>query len=202
EKIDFYHIAEIHVKTQHIYGDSFIEIRPDEETGSKVGELHPLETTEMFVGYNKHGEVVYYEQTPWEVGTNGQIVLNEEYTQRWSPDKVVFLPLKQLGSKVRSYFPLEPAIRSLTAREYGHYFLQTTFKNFKPQTIYSTDNNISPKQVESLVASIRAADKDPSKKILSIGNLDVKNTGMYDFKRDIVDILNYLRQEILTVTKV
>lgn len=204
KKLDFYRIAEIHVKTQHVYGDSFIEIAPDEETGAAVGELHNLETTEMFIGYDKHGKVIYYEQTPFEV-TAGKIQLFDEYTKRWvgdETDNVIFMPLKELGSKVRSYFPLEPIIRSLTAREYGHYFLQTTFKNFKPQTIYSAPNDMSPKQVESLVTSIQAADKDPSKKILSIGELKVNNTGMYDFKKDIVDILNYLRQEILTVTRV
>jgi len=197
-KLDFYTIAETHVKTQHIYGDSFIEVKHGDDGEL---EIHNLETTEMFIDYDVHGEITKYKQRPWNISPTGDLDVGVPVA-KWNPDEVAFLPLKVLGSKKRSYFPLEPAIRSLTAREYGHYFLETVFKNFKPQTIYSTDNNISPEQTQGLLSAIRACDKDPSKKLLSIGPLDVKNTGMYDFKRDIVDILNYLRQEILTVTKV
>lgn len=202
KELDFYTHAEIHVKTQHIYGDSFVEMVFDD--AGKLSELHNLETTEMHIDYNKHGDVISYTQRPFDIGPDGKVIMREEFVKTWTTDDdlVRFYPLKQIGSKVRSYAPLAPAIRSLIAREYGHFFLQTTFKNFKPQTIYSTDNNISSAQVDTLVEAIRAADKDPGKKILSIGPLDVKNTGMYDFKKDIVDILNYLRQEVLTVTKV
>lgn len=200
KKLDFYTVAEKHVKTQHIYGDSFIEIKAG-DNGEPVDEIHNLETTEIFMGYNMHGELKKYYQHAWDITPAGEMQ-EGELLATWTPEEVVHLPLKPLGSKVRSYMPLKPALSSLTARHYGHFFLETTFKNFKPQTIYSTDNNISPVQVKSLVSGIQACDKDPSKKLLSIGPLDVKNTGMYDFKRDIVDILNYLRQEILTVTKV
>lgn len=197
-RLDFYEVAEKHVRSQHIYGDSFIEITNNEDNGEL--EIHNLETTEMFIEYNKHGKIIRYVQRPWSI-KNSSLDLGEPMAT-WSPEEVCFVPLKPLGSKVRSHFPLEPALRSLTAREYGHYFLETVFKNFKPQTIYSTDNNISPEQTKGLLAAIRACDKDPSKKLLSIGPLTVANTGMYDFKKDIVDILNYLRQEILSVTKV
>jgi hypothetical protein len=203
KKLDFYARTETHVKTQHIYGDSFIELVPG-DNGEPVAEMHNLETTEMHIDYNIHGDIISYTQKPFDLTPTGRVKFDKDLFQTWSKksDNVRFFPLKQLGSQVRSYPPLAPAIRSLISREYGHFFLETTFKNFKPQTIYSTDNNISGPQVEALVAGIRAADKDPSKKILSIGPLDVKNTGMYDFKKDIVDILNYLRQEVLTVTKV
>lgn len=196
--VDFYSIAEVHVKTQHIYGDSFVEIKFGDN--GKL-EVHNLETTEIFIDYDNHGDIVSYRQHIWDVGPAGKLNLGSEVA-RWAPDEVMFLPLKKLGSKVRSYSPLEPILRSLTARAYGHTFLETTFKNFKPQTIYVMDNNASPNQVDAVVAGIQACDKDPSKKLLSVGELEVKNTGMYDFKKDIVDILNYLRQEILTATKV
>ena len=197
--LKFYAVAETHVKAQHIYGDSFIEMKPGKD-GSPVGELHNLETTEIFIEYDVHGDIKRFTQNPWGI-TEGELEVGNP-SATWDVDAVAFLPLKKLGSKARSYFPLEPAIRSLATREWGHYFLETVFKNFKPQTIYSTDNNISPEQTEGLVEAIKACDLDPGKKLLSIGPLDVKNTGMFDFKKDIVDILNYLRQEVLTVTRV
>jgi hypothetical protein len=198
DKLDFYGVAEAHVKAQHIYGDSFIEIIHNDKGEL---ELHPLETTEIFIEYDKHGEIKRYVQYAWDIAPTNDLNLGEMVAQ-WSPEEVCFLPLKKLGSKKRSYFPLEPAISSITAKAYGSLFLETTFKNFKPQTIYVMENNASPQQVDAVVTGINACDKDPSKKLLSVGNLEVKNTGMYDFKKDIVDILNYLRQDILTTTKV
>jgi len=198
DRIDFYGVIEKHVRAQHIYGDSFIEITNNSDNGEI--EIHNLETTEIFMEYDKHGKVLKYVQNRWRINS-GEVDRGDNIAT-WTPEQVCHVPLKPLGSKVRSHFPLEPALRSLTAREYGHYFLETVFKNFKPQTIYSTDNNISPEQTQGLLSAIRACDKDPSKKLLSIGPLTVSNTGMYDFKKDIVDILNYLRQEVLSVTKV
>ena len=199
KELQFYDRMEVHVKTQHIYGDSFIEKRFDDQTG-KLSELHNLETTEMWILYNKHGEVVGYEQNQWDIVNSRPEITS--FIASWTPEQVIFMPLKRLGSKVHSYSPLEPAMRALVARTYAHYFLQSVFQNFKPQLFLSVDNNISKAQTRSLIEAIRAADKDPSKKILSIGNLDVKTGGMYEFKKDIVDILNYFRQEVLTATKV
>lgn len=201
-KLDFYSVAEIHVRTQHLYGDSFIEFRYSEQNG-KLEELHNLETTEMFIVYDVHGKILRYEQRPLRVGTNNLVVERVTVPVRiWSPEQIMFLPLKRLGSKIHSYSPLDPALRSLSARTYANYWLENVFKNFKPQTVYSVDNNISPEQIKMLVEAIRAADKDPSKKILAVGDLKIATTGMYEFKKDLVDIFNYLRQEVLTTIRV
>jgi hypothetical protein len=192
-------VCEVHVRTLHIYGNSYIEFKYGDS--GKLEELHNLETTEMFILYNKHGDVIGYEQDAWNLNRYGGVEITDQI-QKWQPDQIFFMPLKRLGSKVYGYFPLEPALRAITARLYAHYLLQSVFQNFKPQTIVSVDQNISPAQTQSLIHAFQAADKDPSKKILSVGETTVTTTGVYDFKKDLVDILNYFRQEILTVTKV
>jgi hypothetical protein len=199
EELNFLDVCEVHVRTLHIYGNSYIEFKIGDS--GKLDELHNLETTEMFILYNKHGEIIGYEQDAWNIGPTGRVEITDTI-QKWNKDQVMFLPLKKLGSQVYGYFPLEPALRAITARLYAHYLLQSIFQNFKPQSIVSVDQNISPAQVNMLIAAFQAADKDPSKKILSVGETKVQTTGVYEFKKDLVDILNYFRQEILTVTKV
>jgi hypothetical protein len=199
EELNFLDVCEVHVRTLHIYGNSYIEFKYGDS--GKLEELHNLETTEMFILYNKHGDVIGYEQDAWNLNRYGGVEITDQI-QKWQPDQIFFMPLKRLGSKVYGYFPLEPALRAITARLYAHYLLQSVFQNFKPQTIVSVDQNISPAQTQSLIHAFQAADKDPSKKILSVGETKVTTTGVYDFKKDLVDILNYFRQEILTVTKV
>lgn len=203
EKLDFYTVAETHVRIQHLYGNSFVEKRFSEN--GKLDELFNLESTEMFIGYNEHGKILYFEQRPWghNMLTDAKAPANTEtYTKRWSPELVVFLPLLKVGSKVNSEWPLAPAARALSTRQFANYYIESIFKNFRPQTLYSIENNVSPDQVKSLVEAIRAADKDPSKKILSVGDVKVQTSGMYEFKKDLVDILNYVRQEVLITTRV
>lgn len=202
DKLDFYTVAETHVRTQHIYGNSFVE-KVFSDSG-KLDEIHNLETTEMFIGYDQHGKILFYEQRPW-----GRNMLSDaknpdqtQYTKRWDTESVVFLPYLRLGSKVNSEWPLEPAARALNTRQFANYFIESIFKNFRPQTLYSIENNVSPDQVKSFVEAIRAADKDPSKKILSVGDVKVQTSGMYEFKSDMVDVLNYVRQEVLVTTRV
>jgi len=201
EELDFLNVAEIHVKTQHIFGDSFVELKSGDD-GEPVKEIHNLETTEMWIGYDRHGDIKRYAQRPQNLDSSKKWS-DVNFAETWDPENVVFLPLKRIGSKVRSYSPLAPARKGIIARAYGNEFIKSTFQNFRPQTILSIENNMSTPQVDALVSAIRAADKDPSKKILNVGGeLKVNTTGMYDFKRDIIDILNYMRQEVLTVTKV
>jgi len=203
-KLDFYSVAEVDVKTKHIYGDSFVEMKPSDD-GKPVGEIHNLETTEMFIGYDNHGDVVFFEQRPFDITTDNKIKYDEASYKRWSgeeKEQIFFSCLKKIGSKVRSYSPLEPILKSLIARQYGHYLLESTFKNYKPQITYISKTPMSREQTDALVAGIRACDKDPSKKLLVMGEMDIKETGQYNYNKDIVDILNYFRQEILTATKV
>lgn len=202
DELDFYTIAETHVRTQHLYGNSFVELVFDDS--GMLDELHNLESTEMFIGYNEHGKIEYYEQRPWgrNMLAEPQTSDKNQYTKRWDPESIVFLPMIRLGSKVNSEWPLEPAARALATRQYSNYYIESIFKNFRPQTLYSIENNVSPDQVKSLVEAIRAADKDPSKKILSVGDVKVQTSGMYEFKKDLVDILNFVRQEVLVTTRV
>jgi hypothetical protein len=202
EELDFYNKAEVEVRTKHIFGDSFMELRFDEGSGDLI-ELNNLETTEMFIGYDKHGKIEFFQQRPYQtIGPNMDSQPGKNLTKLWMPSDIIFTKLKSLGSKVRSYAPLDPASASITARLYSQAYITNVFKNFKPQTIYSIENNVSPEQTKALVAAIRASDKDPGKKLLTIGELKVQTSGMYEFRKDLVDILNYMRQEILTVTKV
>lgn len=198
-RIDFYGLAEAHVRSQHLYGNSYIEYKLGDDGKS---EYHPLETSQIFIGYDAHGKIEFYGQNIIPEA-NVQAQLNKEsFSKKWSPDQILFLPLIRLGSRVNSIMSLAPALRAMNVRQNAHFFIDSIFKNFRPQSIYSIENNVSPDQVKSLVEAIRAADKDPSKKILSVGDLKVQTSGMYEFKRDIVDILNYIRQEILSVTRV
>ena len=108
KKLDFYSRAEVSVKTQHIYGDSFMEIVFGDN--GELDELHNLETTEMRINYNKHGDIISYTQSPFDI-VDSKVKNLPELEKTWSADSnlIKFMPLKPLGSKVRSYLPLEPA---------------------------------------------------------------------------------------------
>jgi hypothetical protein len=199
DRIDFYELAEAHVRGKSLYGNDYVAANYGDDGQL---EFHNLETSQIFIGYDAHGKILWYGQNLVHgIDPLNSALTTQNFQKIWMPEDVHFSPLIRLGSRINSIIPLLPAMRALNIRQNAHFYIDSVFKNFRPQTIYSVENNISPDQVKSLAEAIRAADKDPSKKILSVGELKVATSGMYEFNADMVAILNYVRQEVLSVNR-
>ena len=188
EDLDFDRVIRNIIYSMLIYGDAFMEIR---RTDGEVSELHPLETTEMLIRYDKHGDILGYVQRP----------KSQEAEVPFLPDEVIHFRFKWIGSRVYSYTPFKSIMREYSTKKYAQTYLSRIFVNFPPRLMY-TLANANKDQVKFFMENLKNAKNNPHKDLVGLGEIDVKETGMPNFQSGLVEILDYLRSEISMVTKV
>ncbi len=177
-----------------IYGDAYLELRRLRQQG-EVHELHPLETMEMRIDYDKHGAIQKFIQTPLNSG-------DSDRTIDFAPENVVHFRYKWVGSRVYSHQPLEPVAREWETRRKANQYLQGIFKNLPPKIMY-TLINASKSQKYEFENNVIRAKTNPAVDLIAAtgqgGGADAKML-KYDFDSGLQEILKYLRQEVLIVT--
>ena len=185
-----------------IYGDAFLEIRWKD---GKPNELHVLETTEMKIRYDEHGEILGYVQVPSGAGSNALSGVQQQNAAGkkiyFSPDEIVHFKLKSIGSRVYSYSPFKPIMREFTTKKYASSYLSRIFANFPPRLMYVL-KTANKEQTKAFIENLKRAKNSPHKDLVGVGDVDVKETGVFDFSQGLTDILNHLRTEMLMITKV
>ena len=187
--LDFDMVLPNIVYSMLIYGDAFLEIRKKKGVPS---ELHALETTEMKIKYDEHGEVLgYVQESP-------SFPDKKVY---FSVDEVIHIKMKSIGSRVYSYTPLKPVMRDYATKKYADHYLSSIFVNFPPRLLYVL-KTANKDQTKNFIEILKKAKANPSKDLVGFGDIDLKQAGVFDFSKGLVDILNHLRTNILMLTKV
>ena len=175
-----------------VYGDAYLELRWDEEKNNII-ELHPLETTEMRLNYTETGDIVGYVQ---KIANKGE----DEYP-RWSPDEIVYFRHYWIGSQVYSHAPFQSISRSFATKVYANNYLQSIFMNLPPKVIYFL-KNASDIQRKLFIQNLIRAKTDPSRDIIAEGEAFESKIIPVPFDNSLISILEYLRKEILMITRV
>lgn len=181
-----------------IYGDAFMEIVKKD---GKVIELHPLETTQMAIDYDEHGTINKFVQRPLGRGVTS---LDKTSWIDFSPEKIVYFRMYWIGSRVYSYSPLESTARGYNTKIFANHYLQQLFRNLHPKIIYFL-KNANADQRESFIQNLRRAKTDPAIDIVGHGSGTSELTSnmlQFTFDSGLLDILEYLRTEVLMVTRV
>jgi hypothetical protein len=179
-----------------IHGNSFLELRREND---KIIELHPLETTEMDVQYDEHGEVVWYIQKPRGGGTKSDWIY-------FSPENIIWFKAKWIGSRVWSYNPLDPIANAYSTKLYAFNYLKLIFQNLPPKLIYIL-NAANKEQQNEFANNLRRSKTNPHEDLIvktikgAKDEFDVREFQV-KFDEGLMKVLEFLRNEVLMITRV
>ena len=185
---DFDQVSENITRSMLIYGAGYMELRM---LGDKIGELWPLETTEMAIRYDENGRVEGYVQKPRT---------KDASEIPFTPEEVIYFPLKKLGSRVESYSPLEPISRSFTTKLYANDYLQRIFKNLPPKILWVL-KQADKTQRRQFIENLIKAKNNPALDLVATGEASSELV-QYKFDDGLIQTLEYLRRDVLMVTRV
>lgn len=181
-----------------IYGDAFLELR---KIGGEIKELWVLETSEMVIQYNENGKVVGYIQRPRHAPKEGQKLKDDK---RWKPDNIIHFTYKKVGHTVFSETPLASVTRSFTTRLYAQNFLNSIFINLPPKLLFHLQGANKVQRGE-FIETLRLSKRNPHIDIVSYGP-ETSKIQFQDltpqFNSGLMSVLEYLREEVLAVTRV
>jgi len=193
DKFDFDRVLDNILYSLLIFGDAYLELRKE---GNQITELHPLETTEMLIKYDQHGEVEKYIQQPPGKGQDAWV--------NFEPDSVIHFRLKWIGSRVYSYNPNEPIVNSYATKVYAYNYLKNIFANLPPELIYVL-KGASEEDIAEFKANLHRIQNNPKEKLIvkvnSDDEFDVKEFQV-KFDNGLGQVLDHLRQEVLMITRV
>lgn len=189
------------------YGDSFLEKRrihtifPD--------ELYPLETTEMRIDYDIHGEVKGYVQRIFDTkGMSKEQILSEEKRLGvlFSVDDVIHFRLKWIGSQIYSYNPNDSISQSASTYLYASNYLMNIFLNMPPRYL-ALLSGMSEKEYKLAKVEFQNA-KTNYKRAITFSRSNDPNAKLSlqkiepPYDSTLTDIVKWLTNEILKVTRV
>ncbi len=227
EELGFEEVLPNIVYSMCYYGDAYLELRKN--SSKTINELWPLETTEMRIIYNEHGEVHGYVQRPFNMQSMSEedILKKEKEPLRdetgkeivdpiteqvktqgifFGKDEVIHFRMKWIGSQVYSYNPNEPISTVAATRLYAGNYLMNIFINMPPRYvahlsgISNKDYTISKKEFQ--------ATKTNYKKTIAFtkssdpqSKLDLKKIDP-PYDELLIKITKWLNMELLKITRV
>ena len=173
-----------------IYGDSYMEMEQD---NNKIVALHPLESTEMVIDYTKNFEITKYYQK----------IANK--TQKdwpsWTPEEVIFFRLYWVGTQVYSRSPFKAVGRSYSTKVYAQDYLTGIFRNLPPKIVYFL-KGANDRQRKVFIENNIRAKTNPQIDLIAQGEAFEAKLLEPNFSSELIKILEYLRKDVLTVTRV
>jgi len=168
-----------------LYGDCPVEMRGN--TQRKINELHILEMTELDIEYNENGEITKFIQQSGK----GKI--------EWGPSDVMFIQSRQIGSKVRSYAPLESVAVNFATLMYANNHILQILKNMPPKLMYVLKN--ADKTTRAMfINNLRLSKTNPAVDLVANNEATIVSP---EFNYNgLFDVLTYVRQQVLMVTRV
>ena len=189
-----------------IYGDSYLELKFDDaelvtESGqiiktssNHVNSIYPLETSQIALRYDAHGEISEYVQRP----SFRPLPIKDLPT--WKKEEIVHFRLNWIGSRVYSYTQLDPIAKSFNTRIFFNHFLQELFKNNHPKIFYNLKNANKEQQTDFIQNLIRAK-MNPAMELIGRGEATAEMI-QYKFDDGLSEFWKQIRKEVLTVTRV
>lgn len=179
-----------------LYGNTFIEIVRD-GTGA-AAELHILETTEMEIKADIHGEITKYVQIP--AGSQDKAI-------EWEPKDIVYLKLQEVSSKVWGIVPLASLYRTLMTKNQIEKFINSLAMTNAWRDVFKTE--MSDDDIPVFLNYLRTVQADPTQPfVMKVPKGGEDKNNKFEVFRDPKDlkefmqILDYLRTQILMELKV
>lgn len=189
ETLDFDQVLDNFLYQLLIMQDAFLELK---YSGDKVIEVWPLETTEMRIVYDKHGDVKEYVQVP-----DG--ARKEDWTH-FGPEEVIHVALHSIGSGLYSANSFQSISRSFATKVRAHDYLSQIFTNLPPKAFYVLEN-ANADQFNKFQANLIRAKSNPHVDLVTQGKADSK-INQVNFDTGLNSVLQYLRTEMLMLTRV
>ena len=178
-----------------LYGHVFIEIV--KTNSGSPSELHILETTEMEIKHDIHGDITSYVQRASD-GTNVS----------FAEDDIVYIKLSSVSSKVWGEIPLRTLYRTLTTKNSIENFINSLAVTNAWRQVFKT-NSLNDDEIPSFLSYLRSAQADPTMPlVIKQGNNADGDKDKFEILRDPSDlkeflgVLDYLRTQILMELKV
>lgn len=187
DDLDFDQVLDNVIYQILIYGDAFLELR---KKGGTIKELHALETTEMEIKYDKHGRVEGYVQKPEGVST--ELI-------PFGKDEILHFRLLSIGSQVYSWSPFVSIGNSYRTKVFANNYLQSIFKNLPPKMMYTIKG--SARDRDNFEQILIRCKQNPNLDIVAAGEVQA-TVNAVNFDDGLGKILDYLRQEVLMITRV
>lgn len=175
-----------------VYGDAFMYL---EVKGGKVVKLHPLETSEMVINHDEHGEVSGYTQKPNHTS-------NMKSWVHFGKDEIIYYRMYWVGSQVYSYTPFRSIAKVYNAKLFATDYVQHIFQNLPPKMVYFL-KNASKDQRDAFVQMLIRNKMNPARDVVGTSN-DSMNAQMlnYVFDSGLPAVLDMIQRRVISVLRV
>lgn len=202
--LNFSEVLDNIVYSMLYYGDAFLELRYE---GDTISELHVLETTEMRIVHDRHGEIQWYVQRPFDMGglSSSELSSKEREAGIWfPPDTIIHFTMKKVGSQVYSQTPLEPVGRVWSTKISAHAYLFDAFRNLPPELMMHL-KGANKVQQEDFMSMLQRRKQMPGFIPVTFGSensaLQIEQT-QFNPAQSLLEVLEYLREAVLMITRV
>lgn len=186
EKFRFKRLLRQIVLNALIYNNVFIEIV---YKNNQPDELHILETTEMNIIADEHGEVLKYIQD------------HDGRTQEFTTDECVHVSIDNITTNLWGEVDLKTLYDTISLKKFIEKWMTNQFRLDKFRDAWSIEEASEP-QKKDFVNNLRLARTHIDKELVVEGKIK-KILGREIKDMDtLVEILNYCRQQILTLLRV
>lgn len=187
EKFRFGRLLKKLVYNLMIYGNAFIEIV---YKNNQPDELHLLETTEMEIISDEHGEIRAYRQN------HGQVMVD------FTPDEVIHISINNITSGVWGEVDLQALYKTITMKHEIENLIVTLFKTNKFRDAWKVSSTSNNGQIKDIAEVLKNAREFPDKELFFVGEIEkIAGREIKDLK-ELVALIDYCRQEILTLMRV
>ncbi|MCK9370456.1 phage portal protein [Candidatus Dojkabacteria bacterium] len=203
ERLNMYEVLLNFLKQVELYGDGYLEPRYDEVNGiatTKVKEVWTLETPLTRIKFDKNGKVEGYCQvnrfTPNVTGKMPE----------WKSDELFHYAENWFGSSVYSYSPILSVGGQFTNKVYGNNYIMQLFKNLPPKFMHIL-SNASKDQAANYRQALQAGKSNVNQDLVVFTTGETTQTKIMPIEvnftsNGIVELLTYLREEVLTRMRV
>ena len=192
EELDFDQVIDNITYQLLVYEDAYLELIWN-ESKTQVMELQPRDTQNMKIQYDKHGEITGYVETVSSKGPNEFIY--------YATDEIIYFRSKWIGSQVYSRNSLTSIRRPFSSRVYANNYLQSIFLNMPPKLIYLM-KTASKTQISDFRENLIRAKTNSNMDLIMQGEGVDSKIMQVNFDNGLMQVLNYVRQEVLMVTRV
>ena len=169
-----------------IYQNAFLEIVYKD---NQPDEMHILETTEMEIISDEHGEVLGYKQDAGDRQVD------------FSVDEVVHISLDNITSNLWGEVDIKTLYKTISLKQFLETFLTNLFRLDKFRDAWRI-NEASEEMVKDFVNNVKLAREHVDRELVFQGDIEkIPGREIKDLDK-LVELLNYTRQQILTLLRV
>lgn len=172
-----------------VYDHCFIEIRKNNSGTAK--ELYVLETVEMEIETDKHGDITKFVQRP--EGT--------AETVDFPVEDVVYIAMEELTSNVFGEVGFESLFLLVSLKQYILKYINYLFATNKFRDFFAI-KNAGEEQVKEFVTYLKACEDDITKPLLVRGEVEHKVLRQLTEATDLISLLNACDNRILMLMQV